>query len=88
VAVVGRLENTVYSDWYAGALPYKVTPLQGIEERLGSGAQVSDSEAVDRIALEDPATGRYVTAGSGPGGAVLAESATSNADTTHFDAFD
>jgi beta-glucosidase len=88
VAVVGPLENTLYGDWYGGSLPYKVTPLQGIKERLGAGATVRDSEGVDRIALRDPATGKYVTAGSGPAGAVLAESATTRDETTQFDAFD
>jgi beta-glucosidase len=88
VAVVGPLENTLYSDWYSGALPYKVTPLQGISQRLGAGATVLGSEGVDRIALKDVATGRYVTGGSGPGGAVLAESATTADATTQFDAFD
>jgi beta-glucosidase len=88
VAVVGPLENTLYTDWYSGTAPYKVTPLDGIRERLGAGATVTGSEGVDRIALRDPATGRYVTAGAGPAGGVLAESATSAGATTQFDAFD
>src|SRR6266487_2177990 len=82
-----RTVSTLYSDWYSGALPYKVTPLQGISQRLGAGATVLGSEGVDRIALKDVATGRYVTGGSGPGGAVLAESATTADATTQFDAF-
>jgi beta-glucosidase len=88
VAVVGPLENTVYTDWYSGQPPYKVTPLQGITERLGTGATVTNSEAVDRIALRDVATGKYVTAGSGPSGAPLAETASTPDSTTQFDAFD
>ncbi|MGW5741630.1 glycoside hydrolase family 3 C-terminal domain-containing protein [Amycolatopsis sp. NPDC003861] len=62
VAVVGPLSNTLYEDWYAGAMQYKVTPLQGIKERLGSAGTVASSEGVDRIALKDLGTGRYLTA--------------------------
>jgi beta-glucosidase len=88
VAVIGPLENTLYADWYGGNMPYQVTPLQGIQQRLGSGATVSGTEGVDRIALQDPATGKFVTAGSGASGAPLAESATSADATTQFDVFD
>ncbi|MGV9365504.1 glycoside hydrolase family 3 C-terminal domain-containing protein [Amycolatopsis sp. NPDC003731] len=62
IAVVGPLSNTLYEDWYAGAMQYKVTPLQGIKERLGSAGTVASSEGVDRIALKDLGTGRYLTA--------------------------
>ncbi|HEX8631541.1 MAG TPA: glycoside hydrolase family 3 C-terminal domain-containing protein [Catenuloplanes sp.] len=88
VAVVGPLSNTLYSDWYGGTMPYKVTPVQGIRERLGAGGTVVDNEGVDRIALRDPATGRYVTAGSGPAGATLATTGTAVDSTTQFDVFD
>jgi beta-glucosidase len=84
VAVVGPLEKTLYTDWYSGSLPYKVTPLDGIKERVGA---VTDSEGADRIALKDVATGKYITAGTGAG-SVLRESATSADVTTQFDAFD
>ena len=88
VAVVGPLENTLYADWYSANLPYKVTPLDGIKERLGAGATVNAGEGVDRIALKDVKTGKYVTAGSGDGGAVIGESATTADATAQFDAFD
>jgi beta-glucosidase len=88
VAVIGPLENTLYSDWYSGNLPYKVTPLDGITQRLGSGATVTSTEGVDRIALKDVATGKYVTAGTGTAGAKLAETATTPDPTTQFDTFD
>jgi beta-glucosidase len=88
VAVVGPLEKTLYTDWYSGSLRYKVTPLDGIKERLGAGGTVTDSEGADRIALKDVATGRYITAGTGPSGAVLTERATSAGPSTQFDAFD
>ena len=88
IAVVGPLEKTLYTDWYSGSLPYQVTPLDGIKERLGAGATIADTEGVDRIALKDPATGKYVTAGTGAGGAALKESATTRGDTEAFDVFD
>lgn len=88
IAVIGPLEDTLYSDWYSGNLPYKVTPLDGITQRLGPGATVAGTEGVDRIALKDVATGKYVTAGTGAGGAKLAETATTPDTTTRFDTFD
>ncbi|MFC4589403.1 glycoside hydrolase family 3 protein [Sphaerisporangium corydalis] len=87
VAVIGPLEKTLYTDWYSGEMPYRVTPLEGIKERLGPGGTVTDTEGADRIALKDVATGRYVTAGTGTG-AVLKEGATTAGDTERFDAFD
>jgi beta-glucosidase len=86
VAVIGPLENTLYSDWYSGNLPYKVTPLDGITQRLGAGA-VTGTEGVDRVALKDIATGKYVTAGTGASGAKLAETGTTADRTTQFDTF-
>jgi beta-glucosidase len=77
IAVVGPLSDTLYQDWYSGTMPYKVTPLQGIKERAGAGTTVSAAEGLDRIALRDTATGRYVTAPGGTGGGPLAEAGTS-----------
>ncbi|WP_308441097.1 glycoside hydrolase family 3 protein [Planosporangium mesophilum] len=88
VAVVGPLSDVLYTDWYSGALPYRVTPLAGVKERLGAGATVTGSEGADRITLKDVATGQYVTGGTGPGGAALAERATGPDPTTQFDVFD
>jgi beta-glucosidase len=88
IAVVGPLANTLYTDWYSGRPTYRVTPLDAIRERLGGGATVSSSEGVDRIALKDAATGRYVTAGTGASGAVIRESAANADATAQFDVFD
>ncbi|NGO75074.1 carbohydrate-binding protein [Streptomyces sp. YC504] len=87
VAVVGPLADTLYTDWYSGELPYRVTPLDGIAKRLGAGADVVSSEGVDRIALKNASTGAYVTAGAGAAGAALKESATEPGATEHFDVF-
>ncbi|MHA5049806.1 glycoside hydrolase family 3 protein [Streptomyces sp. SD15] len=85
VAVVGPLADTLYTDWYSGTLPYAVTPADGISTKLG--AAVASSEGVDRIALKNTTTGKYVTAGTDADGAALRESAETGA-ATQFDAFD
>nr|WP_241265549.1 glycoside hydrolase family 3 protein [Streptomyces boncukensis] len=86
-AVVGPLADTLYTDWYSGTLPYRVTPRQGIAKRLGAAGEVTGGEAVDRIALKNPDSGRYLTAGSGDDGAVLTESGDSAGPTEQFDVF-
>jgi beta-glucosidase len=88
LAVIGPLAKTLYTDWYSGALPYRVTPLDGIKARLGAGANVADTEGVDRIALREVSSGRYVTAGSTSDGAVLRVAGASAGATEQFDAFD
>lgn len=85
IAVVGPLSDTLYEDWYSGTMPYKVTPLQGIKERVGD---VASAEGVDRIALKNLATGRYLTAPQDPAGGKLAEGATTAGTPQSFDVFD
>ncbi|MBG0827954.1 glycoside hydrolase family 3 C-terminal domain-containing protein [Planomonospora sp. ID67723] len=82
VAVVGPLARTLYTDWYSGKLPYQVTPLDGIKERA---AATVATEGADRIALK--AGGRYITAGTGPGGD-LRLSGTTAGEAEQFDVFD
>jgi beta-glucosidase len=84
VAVVGPLSDTLYTDWYSGSLPYAVTPLDGIRQRLGPQGTVATSDGVDRIALRDVATGRYVSAGAGD----LAATGATAGLAQQFDAFD
>jgi beta-glucosidase len=82
VAVVGPLADTLYTDWYSGALPYVVTPRAGIAARV----TVTGGEAVDRIALRTT-DGRHVTAGTGVDGAPL--TVTADAGTAgQFDVFE
>ncbi|MFJ2307395.1 glycoside hydrolase family 3 C-terminal domain-containing protein [Streptomyces sp. NPDC087787] len=84
-AVVGPLADTLCTDWYSGALPYAVTPKDGIAAKLGT--PVTSSEGVDRIALKDTANGKYVTAGTGEAGAALKETADAGVR-AQFDVFD
>ncbi|MCT2581611.1 glycoside hydrolase family 3 protein [Actinophytocola gossypii] len=86
VAVVGPLADTLYTDWYSGGMPYRVTPRAGIAARLGEHGTVTGGEAVDRVALRSVDTGRYVTAGVGEG-APLAVTGASAGTTEWFDVF-
>ncbi|HEX9060772.1 MAG TPA: glycoside hydrolase family 3 C-terminal domain-containing protein, partial [Clostridia bacterium] len=43
VAVIGSMANTIYTDWYSGTLPYKVTPLDGIKKKAGSVIYAADN---------------------------------------------
>lgn len=78
VAVVGPLAGTLTEDWYAGTLPYQVTALDGIKERLGP---VEYCEGVDRITLRIAGSSSYLSVGDD---AVLR----SSTDAGEFDLFD
>lgn len=61
VAVIGPLGGTVYRDWYSGTLPYAVTPLQGIQEKLNSfGGKTVFAGGTDRVKLKAKRNERYV----------------------------
>lgn len=59
VAVIGPLADAVYRDWYSGTLPYKVTPLEGVAEKLGNG-NVTYRSGLDRVQLKRTADGRFI----------------------------
>ncbi|MNW50300.1 Xylan 1,4-beta-xylosidase precursor [compost metagenome] len=66
VAVIGPLGGTVYRDWYSGSLPYTITPLQGIQEKLNSyGGKTVFAGGTDRVKLKAKRNGRYVQVQSG-----------------------
>ncbi|WP_460847971.1 glycoside hydrolase family 3 protein [Phytohabitans suffuscus] len=88
VAVVGPLADTVYTDWYSGTPPYTVTPRQGVAARLGAGATVVGGEGVDRIALRDVATGRYVTATGTTDADAVTVRGSAAGEAAQFDVFD
>ncbi|WP_119730730.1 glycoside hydrolase family 3 protein [Thermomonospora amylolytica] len=88
VAVVGPLSQTLYTDWYSGSLPYKVTPLDGIRARLGGKGTVTGTEGVDRIALKDVASGKYVVAGADADGDALKAAGDEAGPAAQFDVFD
>jgi beta-glucosidase len=88
IAVVGPLMDTLYTDWYSGAMPYQVTPLDGITEKVGDGASIAATEAVDRIALRHIGTGEYVTATGTADADHVRLQATSPVAAAQFDVFD
>ncbi len=59
VAVIGELGNAVYRDWYSGTLPYAVTALEGIQQKVNS--KVSYQDGNDRITLTSTATGALLS---------------------------
>jgi beta-glucosidase len=40
IAVIGASGNEVFPDWYAGTLPYEVTPVEGIRAKVGPTVRV------------------------------------------------
>jgi beta-glucosidase len=55
IAVVGQRSNDVAWDWYSGAFPYKVTPLDGIKNKVGAGVKVNFALNNDNNAAVDAA---------------------------------
>jgi beta-glucosidase len=39
IAVVGQRSNDVAWDWYSGAFPYTITPLDGIKNKVGPASR-------------------------------------------------
>lgn len=60
LAVIGPLGNVVYTDWYSGTLPYRITPLEGISRKMRNKA-VTFAEGCDCIALKSIENDRYVS---------------------------
>jgi beta-glucosidase len=63
LAVVGPLANALFEDWYAGTLPYQLTALAGIVERLGD-ERVEYCEGVDRVRLRVAGSTSYLSIGA------------------------
>ncbi|WP_245523420.1 glycoside hydrolase family 3 C-terminal domain-containing protein [Spirochaeta thermophila] len=59
VAVVGPLAHEVHTDWYSGTLPYVVTPLDALKERL-TGAEVWYEEGSSRVRFRSAAYHRWL----------------------------
>jgi beta-glucosidase len=45
VAVIGPRANEVFLDWYSGTPPYRVTPVEGVKNKVGSNVNVGYAEA-------------------------------------------
>jgi beta-glucosidase len=61
VAVIGKRADEVLLDWYSGNLPYSITPLEGIKDKLEDSVVVNyaldnaDNAAVDAASRSDVA---------------------------------
>lgn len=59
-AVIGPLADEAFTDWYSGTPPYRITPLQGITEKM-DGRKVSFHTGLDQVRLRSAGSGQYVT---------------------------
>lgn len=59
-AVIGPLADEAFTDWYSGTPPYRITPLQGITEKM-NGRKVNFHTGLDQVRLRSAASGQYVT---------------------------
>jgi beta-glucosidase len=59
IAVIGPYADQVISDWYSGLLPYAISPLKGIQDKVGPGTKVAfakgGSEAIEAARATDMA---------------------------------
>src|SRR5690606_33763158 len=58
-AIIGPLADEMLRGWYCGDLPYAITPLAGIQARLGSKT-VSRTDGLDRIAWRSVRNGQFL----------------------------
>jgi beta-glucosidase len=71
IAVIGPLADTVMLDWYSGTPPYRITPLQGIKNVVGSGINVTyakDNSFNRAVELAKQADVVIVVVGNNPTG--------------------
>lgn len=59
VAVIGPLANEAYTDWYSGTPAYRITPLQGVQEKMAEGTTLFHT-GLDVVRIRSAETGRYV----------------------------
>ncbi|GIN64874.1 glycoside hydrolase family 3 C-terminal domain-containing protein [Bacillus sonorensis] len=61
IAVIGPFGDALYEDWYSGTMPYQITPLAGITDKIGKD-RVSFAEGIEQSGFRSALTGKYVTA--------------------------
>jgi len=74
VAVIGPLANEAFTDWYSGTPPYRITPLQGVQEKM-QGRSVHFHTGLDQIRLRSAVSDRYVSLSSTENGGPLISTA-------------
>ncbi|WP_339241322.1 glycoside hydrolase family 3 C-terminal domain-containing protein [Paenibacillus sp. FSL R5-0517] len=84
ISVIGPLADVVYTDWYSGTLPYRVSVLDGLRNRLPQ-TDVTYTDGNDRIQLKT-ADGQVISLGAeGILVAVPEDSAPAAAEFVHQD---
>ncbi|MEN3309721.1 MAG: beta-glucosidase, partial [Micromonosporaceae bacterium] len=88
VAVIGPLADQIFTDFYAGLMPYRVTPVRGLGDALtAGGGTMRTALGVDLVAFQAPGGG-YVTASSSPQGAQLLATSSAIGPDEGYDLFD
>lgn len=75
-AVIGPLANEAFTDWYSGTPPYRITPLQGVREKM-QDRSVHFHTGLDQVRLRSAVSGQYVALSSEENGRLLANTAES-----------
>lgn len=70
VGVIGPLANEVFTDWYSGTPPYRISPLKGILEKVEEQS-VHFHTGLDLIRLRSAETGKYVILASQAEGSLI-----------------
>jgi beta-glucosidase len=69
IAVLGPRANEVLLDWYSGTPPYRVTPLEGLRAKAGSGVTVNFStNETEALKLAKASSVAIVCVGNNPVG--------------------
>lgn len=69
VAVIGPRANEVLLDWYSGTPPYRVTPVEGIKNKLGADVTVNSTtndDAAEQVKLAKESGVVIVCVGNNP----------------------
>lgn len=72
-AVIGPLANEAFTDWYSGTPPYRVTPLKGVTEKMGT-RPVNFHTGLDHVRIRSAVDGKYVSITSGNEAVLAADS--------------
>lgn len=73
-AVIGPLANEAFTDWYSGTPPYRITPLQGVQEKM-QDRSVHFHTGLDQVRLRSAVSGQYVALSSEEDGGLFASTA-------------
>jgi beta-glucosidase len=88
LAVVGPLADSLFEDWYSGAMPYRITVAGGLAAAAGArGGAVETAEGVDRVVLRAASTGGLLTVPDEAGPLRVADAGTGD-PAAQFDVFD